>query len=240
MKRKIVKALLMSALTSAVGVSSLCGTSVYAKTITIVGVNETITNEIDWATIKYVNSLEWKTMYATTKVNIREHATENSEVVCTVVYNGEIQCAEYNSEWYRVRYDDTHIYFVKKEFITDEKLNLPEYSDYEIELLAKAAFREANTLGTEGMINAVSVIINRVLSDKFPDTVYGVLSQSGQYACWNGSGISGTPTDEAYEAVQYVIEHGPVFPSYVLYQSERVLGDGVYSTLGNTYYSCDY
>lgn len=43
---------------------------------------------------------------------------------------------------------------------------------------------EAQTEGLTGEMAVVEVIFNRVLSDKWPNSIYGVLSQKGQFATW--------------------------------------------------------
>lgn len=74
----------------------------------------------------------------------------------------------------------------------------------QLEMLAIACFGEAGNQGAEGMRAVAGVILNRVESEKFPNTIEEVLRQKGQFsimtdggyerACWN-------VTQEAYDAV---------------------------------------
>lgn len=106
----------------------------------------------------------------------------------------------------------------------------------EIDLLAHLIYAEANTLGEDGMRYAGSVVLNRMSSGSYPDTLEGVIYQSGQYACtWNG-GINKEPSDVAYEIAEELLIYGSVLPGEVVYQSEFTQGSGVYLKLGNTYF----
>ena len=51
-------------------------------------------------------------------------------------------------------------------------------------LLEAILWAEANNQSFEGQKAVIEVIFNRVLSDEWPDTIYDVLSQKGQFATW--------------------------------------------------------
>ncbi len=57
-----------------------------------------------------------------------------------------------------------------------------EFSEYDVTLLANLIYCEARGESYEGMLAVGSVVINRVLSGNYPDTVSGVIYQSGQFA----------------------------------------------------------
>lgn len=87
-----------------------------------------------------------------------------------------------------------------------------------------------------------SVIINRVNSEYFPNTVKDVIFQKGQYA-----GVEYLsrvePTDKVIENCKYILENGSILPNNVVFQAEFVQGDGVYYTyydkyVGSTTYFC--
>lgn len=66
---------------------------------------------------------------------------------------------------------------------------MPVYADItmteqEARELEKIVAMEAQTQGLEGEVAVCEVIFNRVLSDEWPDTVHGVLSQKGQFSTW--------------------------------------------------------
>ncbi|WP_102106658.1 cell wall hydrolase [Oceaniglobus roseus] len=50
------------------------------------------------------------------------------------------------------------------------------------ECMQRAIYFESNRSSRDGMIAVGSVVMNRVASDDFPDTVCGVVSQRGQFA----------------------------------------------------------
>lgn len=60
----------------------------------------------------------------------------------------------------------------------------PEFDIDDILLLAAAMELENGCNSDLCLLYTGSVIINRVNSPRFPDTIYGVLHQKGQYAAW--------------------------------------------------------
>ena len=56
------------------------------------------------------------------------------------------------------------------------------HSRNDLNCMMRAIFFEANRSSRDGMIAVGSVVMNRVESDKFPNTVCGVVSQKGQFA----------------------------------------------------------
>ena len=59
-------------------------------------------------------------------------------------------------------------------------------TDYERDLICRIAFREAGNQSEEGKRAVIEVILNRLNSDVWPNTVEGVLSQSRQFSTWRG------------------------------------------------------
>ncbi len=76
-------------------------------------------------------------------------------------------------------------------------------TDEEKELIARITFREAGNQDIDGQMAVVEVILNRVLSDKWPDTVYKVLSQKGQFSTWS---LRNKVSQENIEKMLEVIE----------------------------------
>ena len=52
----------------------------------------------------------------------------------------------------------------------------------EVECLARAMYFESNRSSRDGMIAVGSVVMNRVASDSYPDTICGVVGQKNQFA----------------------------------------------------------
>lgn len=87
-----------------------------------------------------------------------------------------------------------------------------------------------------------SVVINRVNSDKFPNTLSEVIFQPGQYApTWDGNYYK-EPGEETIEVAKDLLENGSKLPEDVVFQAEFVQGSGTYISLlapnGVTEYFC--
>lgn len=115
-------------------------------------------------------------------------------------------------------------------------MRAPEYYEA-LELLARVLHREnSNEIdGEEATWNTASVIINRINSSKYPNTLEDVIYQPGQYECIN-SLYKEEPTDIEWEVAAEVLNSGSILPSDVLYAAEFRQGSGVYDKVGKTYY----
>ena len=110
------------------------------------------------------------------------------------------------------------------------------YTYDELELLAHLIEAESGGDSEDEMWYTGSVVLNRINSGKYPDTLEEVIYQRGQYECtWNGH-IEKEPSDIAYEVAAELLANGGVIPDYVIYQSEFTQGDGIYEKVNNTYY----
>ena len=58
----------------------------------------------------------------------------------------------------------------------------PVYSAAERDCLERAIYFESNRSSEEGMVAVGTVVMNRVASEEFPDTVCGVVGQKNQFA----------------------------------------------------------
>lgn len=73
------------------------------------------------------------------------------------------------------------------------------------QLLMMVASAEALNQGTEGMVHVMEVILNRVKSSEFPDTVQGVIYQKSQFeSVTNGSIYRAEITPEVRQALAEV------------------------------------
>ncbi len=89
-------------------------------------------------------------------------------------------------------------------------------TENERELLAKATYLEAGNQSMTGQRAVVEVILNRVMDDKFPDTIEAVLYQPGQFTTAPNL-ASATPSEEQYRAVDLTLETStPILEPYVL------------------------
>lgn len=102
--------------------------------------------------------------------------------------------------------------------------------------LSCALYHECRGLDDEAQIAVASVIMNRVKSDKFPNTIFEVLVQPGQYAFVNDEIIWGEPDERAIKNAEYVYWNGSQIPENVLFQAEFLQGSGVWKQIDNQYF----
>lgn len=77
------------------------------------------------------------------------------------------------------------------------------YTDQELEYLARIVFTEARDEPYEGMVAVAAVVINRVESSNFPNTIYDVIFQPGQFTpARNGKIYEVKPNDASYKAAE--------------------------------------
>ena len=79
-------------------------------------------------------------------------------------------------------------------------------TDEEIDLLAKIVWLEANSEPVEGQEAVVEVVLNRMASDLYPDTLYDVLSQNNpvQFVSWKRRDKA-HPTETEYQSIYNVL-----------------------------------
>lgn len=100
----------------------------------------------------------------------------------------------------------------------------------ERELLARVVYAESNTESLEGQIAVAQVVLNRVRSESFPDTVSEVIYQERQFSTASILG-SVVPNETNYEAVDAAFET-EVVPYEVLYFSRGAENDRVWGQIG--------
>lgn len=86
-----------------------------------------------------------------------------------------------------------------------EQTEAPLYDEYEEYLLAKIAMAEAGTEDTEGKALVILTVLNRVRSEKFPNTISEVLYQYPQFTpVWDGTFDRIEPSTDCYAALELV------------------------------------
>lgn len=107
----------------------------------------------------------------------------------------------------------------------------------DLELLAHLIHSEVGDDGEEAMYYAGSVVLNRMRNGEYPDDLYSVIYQKGQYeVTWNGGLYRDTPSDIAYEVAADLLEEGSILPEGVVYQAEFEQGSDTFKIIGNTYF----
>lgn len=75
----------------------------------------------------------------------------------------------------------------------------------DINLMAKVVFAESKGEPYTGKVAVASVILNRVTSPNFPNTVEGVITQKNAFSCVKNGVINTTPNSDSYNAVKDAI-----------------------------------
>lgn len=111
---------------------------------------------------------------------------------------------------------------------TDEKIN----SD-DLDLMARIIYAEAGNCSDEEQLLVGNVIMNRVASPKYPNTIREVIYQKGQYSpTWNGA-INKKPSEKAIKNAKRILNGERFCPTNVVYQAMFKQGSGVYKVLKN-------
>lgn len=120
---------------------------------------------------------------------------------------------------------------------TDSAIAAVTYDDEKnIDLLARLVQSEVGNLNDEAQIATASVVMNRVISNKYPNSIYDVIYQNGQYSVVRSGRINCCPSDRAYENAKYVYENGSQIPKNVVYQSMSKQGSGVWKEISGEYF----
>lgn len=83
--------------------------------------------------------------------------------------------------------------------------NKQGFSDNDIQIMANAVYGESRGEPYEGQVAVAAVILNRVKSTSFPNSVYGVIFQPGAFTAVADGQIYLTPNERAREAVMDAI-----------------------------------
>jgi len=81
-------------------------------------------------------------------------------------------------------------------------MSLNTQSNNDVYLLAKCIHAEARGEPYTGQVAIGAVILNRVKSSKFPNTIYGVIYQPYAFTCVNDGQINLEPNQSAYNAAR--------------------------------------
>lgn len=122
--------------------------------------------------------------------------------------------------------------------ITQPVMAYTEDDLYELSHIINAEAGDA-ACSDELRIAVGSVVLNRVASDLFPDSIYAVIHQEGQYRpTWDG-GFLKEPSEASVEVAKMLLEEGSQLPGDCLYQANFVQGSAVYEQF-NTIYGPTY
>ena len=115
------------------------------------------------------------------------------------------------------------------------------YDEDDLYVLSHLIYGESGGESDKCQIAVGSVVLNRVKSKYFPNTIKDVAFAKGQYACtWDGN-FDKTPDKRAIENARYLLENGSQLPDGVVFQAGFKQGrvydviDGVYFCYGKYY-----
>ena len=132
----------------------------------------------------------------------------------------------------------------RAEKIADMGLAYPIVSYEELDLLSRIIYAEAGSawLPMDWKMAVGEVVLNRVASPEFPDTVREVLEQPGQYYGKNSRYFNSLkPSAECVEAALRLLEGARILGEPgVVFQSNYRLGSGVFLELKDRYLGSTY
>ena len=148
-----------------------------------------------------------------------------------------------NEEWVKIKYEDDFAYLSNKYISDTECAPLNPYADLidtltddEKYLIYQITFLEAGNQSMEGQRAVIEVILNRVLSNKYPNTVERVLSQSGQFVTWAYRN-SKSHNEEQEEALQLVYEEEPILTlDYLMFSRGKFSWGRNYIKIGDHWF----
>lgn len=111
---------------------------------------------------------------------------------------------------------------------SDNYVQSNSYSDYDLNLLAQVIYAEAGCYWIPDYVQLYvgSVVLNRVDSDIYPDTIEDVLYDPGQYV--PDSFEYATPDERTILNARQLLENGSILPPDVLGQNGDATGDRIY------------
>lgn len=206
-----------------------CGTNIVMTTtnsiISTVTTNNTIstTNKTTSITTTTITTTATAAAVIETQKNIKK---ENNSIVYkpSTHYVHISSCHWVNSECYEI----TNTYGIEARLCTECKPQIEiqspyieptpvvaGISDYEIQLLRKIVSSEygSDWVSVSEKAKIVAGVINRVNDSRFPNTIYGVLTQYGQFPGFNPDG-NYYISDSIIQAVDYYFAHPEEFGSY--------------------------
>ena len=109
------------------------------------------------------------------------------------------------------------------------------YDDDDLYILSHLIYGEAGGESDECQLAVGSVVLNRVKSSSFPNSIEGVVFAPGQYACtWDGN-YDKEPSQRAIDNDRYLLENGSTLPDGVVFQAQFVQGE-IYAEIDGEYF----
>lgn len=108
------------------------------------------------------------------------------------------------------------------------------YSDDDLWYLSRVIQCESGYCSQEMQEAVGSVVLNRVASERFPNSIPEVITQPGQYSTV-GWLESNPPTEQALAVAVDLLENGSKLPDDVVWQANFPQGSYTYKTISTSY-----
>ena len=109
-------------------------------------------------------------------------------------------------------------------------MNLSSQSSNDLYLLAKCIYAEARGEPYVGQVAIGAVILNRVESSSFPNTIYGVIYQPYAFTCVNDGQINLEPDQTAYNAARDALNGwDPTYGAIYYYNPDTATSSWIWS-----------
>lgn len=118
----------------------------------------------------------FKIVYTTDYVNARQTPSLDSHVIFIIEKGFPVLEIKKEEDFTLVSIDGEYCY-IHSDYLTEEKV----YNEEELRLMASIIFEQAGNQCEAGQQAVGIVVMNRVRSDSFPNTIYEVLWQKGQF-----------------------------------------------------------
>lgn len=124
----------------------------------------------------------------------------------------------------------------------------PSYTADELEMLALVIYQEAggDACSDETRLMVGTVVMNRVADNRFPNTIYEVLTQETQYGALHWTGLvwpdrannpnEARAVERAYECAERILLGERVLPSDVVWQAKFIQGTEVVAYQDGMYF----
>ena len=182
----------------------------------------------------YIPTYNWTTEV----VNFREEPSFKASAICKISKREKVVVlnnTDYD-KWIQVLYKDI-IGYIHSDYLRDTELPSLNFTDEEIEMIAKIMWLESRGESDKGMAAVCRVIINRLLSINFGDTVYKVLSDKNQFTTWKNINTA-EPTEREYRIINEVLngEWDNVLNNKHVYFGQKPYNNKGIIKIGNHYF----
>ena len=182
-----------------------------------------------------VNNIKHE-MYCTTDgVNVREEPSTECKILGQLAEGVSVEAiAEYNG-WTCITTQDG-IAFVCSNYLSNEPVECKSYTEEDLYYLTGVLVGECHGYSWEHQIAVGSVVLNRVSSSEFPNTIKEVVLQRRQYSCVRNGMFYRKPTERNIAVAKFLLENGSQIPSNVIFQSRGKQGSGIWRKIDNQFF----